>query len=93
MTTQSRVNLLTVNTGNFIGIKIVPSASAKTYVKTIGGLSDSNWIDFGEDDYVVVKVLNNNQKICFKTVINEGQSNEEVIEKTYSCSGLKLLKV
>ena len=82
----------TVNTGNFIGIKIVPSASAKTYVKTIGGLSDANWIDFGDDDYVVVKVLNNNQKICFKTVINEGQANEEVIEKTYSCSGLKLLK-
>lgn len=82
----------TINTGNFIGIKIVPSASAKTYVKTIGGLSDANWIDFGDDDYVVVKVLNNNQKICFKTVINEGQSNEEVIEKTYSCSGLKLLK-
>lgn len=82
----------TINTGNFIGIKIVPSASARTYVKTIGGLSDANWIDFGEDDYVVVKVLNNNQKICFKTVINEGQTNEEVIEKTYSCSGLKLLK-
>lgn len=82
----------TINTGNFLGIKIVPSASAKTYVKTIGGLSDANWIDFGDDDYVVVKVLNNNQKICFKTVINEGQSNEEVIEKTYSCSGLKLLK-
>lgn len=80
------------NTGNFLGIKIVPSASAKTYVKTIGGLSDADWIDFGEDDYVVVRVLNNNQKICFKTVINEGQSNEEVIEKTYSCSGLKLLK-
>lgn len=81
-----------INTGNFIAIKIVPSASAKTYVKTIGGLSDANWIDFGEDDYVVCKVLNNNQKICFKTVINEGQTNEEVIEKTYSCSGLKLLK-
>lgn len=80
------------NTGNFLGIKIVPSASAKTYVKTIGGLSDADWIDFGEDDYVVVRILNNNQKICFKTVINEGQSNEEVIEKTYSCSGLKLLK-
>ena len=82
-----------INTGNFLGIKIVPSASAKTYVKTIGGLSDANWIDFGDDDYVVVKVLNNNQKICFKTVINEGETNEEVIEKTYSCSGLKLLKV
>lgn len=83
----------TKNTGNFIGLKIVPTADAKTYVKTIGGLSDAAWIDFGEDDYVVVKVLNNNQKICFKTVINEGETNEEVIEKTYSCSGLKLLKV
>ena len=31
-------------------------------------------------------------KFAIKTVINAGQANEEVIERTFSCSGLKLLK-
>ena len=80
------------NTGNFIGIQLETTNGAKNYGKTIGGLTDGEWKDFGDDDYAVIRVVNNNMKICLKTVINEGQSNEEVIERTLSCSGLKLLK-
>lgn len=80
------------NTGNFIAIQLDTTNGAKNYGKTIGGLTDGDWKDFGDDDYAVIRVVNNNMKICFKTVINEGQDNEEVIERQLSCSGLKLLK-
>ena len=82
----------TKNTGNFIAIQLETTSGAKNYGKTIGGLTDGDWKDFGDDDYAVIRVTNNNMKICFKTVINEGEANEEVIERTLSCSGLKLLK-
>lgn len=81
-----------VNTGNFLAIKITATNGAKNYIRTIGGLSDDSWKDFGLDDWCVVKVKSNNQKILLKSVINEGQANEEVVEKQFSCSGLKLLK-
>lgn len=81
-----------VNTGNFLAIKITATNGAKNYIKTIGGLSDDSWKDFGLDDWCVVKVKSNNQKILLKSVINEGQATEEVVEKQFSCSGLKLLK-
>ena len=80
------------NTGNFLAITISATNGAKNYIKTIGGLSDADWVFFDTDDYCVVRVKSNNQKILLKSVINEGQANEEVVERTLSCSGLKLLK-
>ena len=80
------------NTGNFLGIQITPTDGSTNYIKTIGGLSDGSWKSFGEDDFAVIRIKSNNMKFAIKTVINEGQANEEVIERTFSCSGLKLLK-
>ena len=80
------------NTGNFLAINIAATSGAKNYIRTIGGLSDADWVYFGDDDYCVVRIKSNNQKILLKSVINEGESNEEVVERTLSCSGLKLLK-
>ena len=82
----------TANTGNFLAINITATNGAKNYIKTIGGLSDADWVFFDTDDYAVVRIKSNNQKILLKSVINEGQANEEVVEKQFSCSGLKLLK-
>lgn len=80
------------NTGNFLAINITTTPGAKNYIRTIGGLSDADWVYFDQDDYCVVRIKSNNQKILLKSVINEGQATEEVVERTLSCSGLKLLK-
>lgn len=82
----------TENTGNFIAIDLTFTNGAKNYIRVIGGLGDGSWKSFGEDDYAVVRVKSNAQKIIIKSVINEGEANEESVERTLSCSGLKLLK-
>lgn len=82
----------TENTGNFLAIDLTFTNGASNYIKVIGGLGDGSWKSFGLDDYAVVRVKNNAQTIIIKSVINEGQANEEVIERPLKCSGLKLLK-
>ena len=80
------------NSGNFVALHFDDTNGAVNTVRTIGGFHDDRIAECGDDKYVVLHVKNNATKIIIRSVLNGGTANEEVIEKTLSCSGLKLNK-
>ena len=80
------------NSGNFVALHFDDTNGAVNTVRTIGGFHDDRIAECGDDKYVVLHVKNNATKIVIRSVLNGGTANEEVIEKTLSCSGLKLNK-
>lgn len=73
------------NTGYFVVLKFTDSENAVTKVRTIGGINDSREVTLDSDKQAVIRVMSPRQKIVVTSTLNG-----ETIEKTLSCSGLKM---
>lgn len=81
------------NTGNFLALRVVDTPDSETTLRIIGGLYDDRIVTFtSEDHQAIVHICSTAQKLVFRSVIHKGTANEQVIERTLSCSGLKLNK-
>lgn len=76
--------------GNYLALKFetTDSESVSTTIKMIGGSHDGRVVTLDEDMQAVIRVENNKQKL---EVTTTNSSSSEVIKKTLSFSGLKLL--
>lgn len=73
--------------GNYLALKINVPDGATSTLQLVGGGASGNTVDFGEDDYFVVRIKSKNTKIVLTTT-----KSGVTISKTYSLRLLKLEK-